>query len=360
MSNYSIECSYDNVLQSDIEGLLQINLPIENLDGKTVLITGATGLIGSQLAMSIAYFIRKRNLDIKLILVVRNIEKAKVKLGNIIDYDYVTLIKNDILTPLSYNGEVDYIIHTASATSSRFFVTNPVETINIAINGTKNILEFAKNKKIKCMVYLSSLEVYGRPSREKKSITELDFGYFDPLQVRSSYSEGKRLAECLCYSYASEYNVPIKIARLSQTFGPGVEYNDSRVFAEFARCAIEKKDIILHTRGNTVRTYCYTKDAVAAIFTILFKGVIGEAYNVSNEQTAISIKDMALLVSNLFKESNIQVRFDSPKNLDHYGYNPEMVIVLNCKKLRKLGWFPSTNIKDMFLRLVKSMKICHK
>lgn len=360
MSNYSVECPSDSVLQNDIEELLQINLPIEELNGKTILITGATGLIGSQLAMSIACFNRKKKINIKLVLIVRSIDKAKTKLTSIINRDYVTLIQNDILNPISYDGEVDYIIHTASATSSRYFVNNPVETINIAINGTKNILEFAKKKKIKSMVYLSSLEVYGIPNSNEKSITELDYGYIDPLQIRSSYSEGKRMAECLCCSYASEYNVPVKIARLSQTFGAGVEYNDTRVFAEFARCVIENKNIVLHTEGNTTRSYCYTKDAISALFTILLKGENREAYNVSDEKTAISIKDMALLVSNLFKESQVQVEFDIPNDLASYGYNPEMVIILNCEKLKRLGWTPSVNLKEMFCRLINSMKIYYK
>ena len=135
------------------------------------------------------------------------------------------------------------------------------------------------------MVYLSSLEVYGVPQTEDGTVTETDYGYIDPLSVRSSYSEGKRMVECLCASYAKEYQVPVKVARLSQTFGAGVEYHDGRVFAEFARCAVEKRNIILHTAGNTLRTYCYTKDAVAALLTILVKGEVGSAYNVTNKNT---------------------------------------------------------------------------
>ena len=160
-----------------------------------------------------------------------------------------------------YSDSVDYIIHGASATSSKYFVSNPVETIYTALDGTSNILKFATEKKINGMVYLSSLEVYGTPEKDADLITENDYGYIEPLSVRSSYSEGKRMVECLCASYAHEYSVPVKIARLSQTFGPGVAYEDGRVFAEFARCALEQRDIVLHTQGHTVRSYCYTKDA---------------------------------------------------------------------------------------------------
>ena len=205
-------------------------------------------------------------------------------------------------------------------------------------------------------MYLSSLEVYGTPAADAGKIKEAYSGYIDPLQVRSSYSEGKRMVECLCASYASEYQVPVKIARLSQTFGAGVEYDDGRVFAEFARCALEKKDIVLHTKGQTVRSYCYTKDAVAAMLLILAEGDCGAAYNVTNMDTKISIADMARLVCEIFPESGIQVTFDVPEDVAAFGYNPEMVIALDSSRLMALGWKPSVDLREMFVRLADSMR----
>ena len=164
------------------------------------------------------------------------------------------------------------------------------------------------------------------------------------------------MVECLCVSYAKEYNVPVKVARLSQTFGAGVEYNDGRVFAEFARCAMEKKDIVLHTQGNTIRTYCYTKDAVEALLYILVKGNVGEAYNVTNMDTAVSIKEMGQLVCDIFPESGIKVTIDIPEDVASFGYNPEMVVRLDSTKLMELGWKATTDLSQMFKRLVESMK----
>lgn len=348
-----IESPKNKILQNDFDEIAESNVPFAELDGKTVFVTGATGLIGSQFIKSIACYNRKKGTEIKVAAFVRSAEKAEKVFGQIPNIDFVVGNIND---KIEYDGDVDYIIHGASATSSKYFVEHPVETIKTAIDGTTSILEFAKEKKVEGFVYLSSLEVYGTPNADADTIKENDYGYIDQLSVRSSYSEGKRMVECLCCSYASEYGVPVKIARLSQTFGAGVEYNDGRVFAEFARCAIEKKDIVLHTQGNTVRTYCYTTDAVSAIAYILLKGETGQAYNVTNMSTACSIKEMAQLVCDIFKDSNISVKIDIPENVASFGYNPEMVIRLDTAKLESLGWKASVSIDEMFKRLVESMK----
>lgn len=159
------------------------------------------------------------------------------------------------------------------------------------------------------------------------------------------------MVECLCASYAKEYEVPVKIARLSQTFGPGVTYEDGRVFAEFARCALEQKDIVLHTQGRTVRSYCYTKDALSALLYILLHGKTGEAYNVTNMDTAISIKDMADMVCETIGNGKIKTVIDIPEDVSAFGYNPEMIIRLDSSRLMELGWTATTGIEEMFVRL---------
>lgn len=351
----SKESPLDEVLQLDIESVVGSSLSIEELKEQTVLITGATGLIGSQLVKLLCCYNRIQNKKINIIACVRNEDKASKVFGELLESPYLSLEVGDINDGIQVEGEVDYIIHGASATSSKYFVTNPVETILTAIDGTNHILRLAKEKQVKGFVYLSSLEVYGVPDKDGY-ITESDYGYIDPLSIRSSYSEGKRMVECLCISYGHQYHIPVKIARLSQTFGAGVDYNDGRVFAEFARCAMENRNIILKTAGNTVRSYCYSADALSAILLILQKGVSGEAYNVTNMNTIISIKDMAQLVCDIFKDSQIQVQFEIPDDLASFGFNPEMVIKLDSRKLMELGWEPQVALEEMFTRLVKSMK----
>lgn len=354
MSQNRMEAFDDQIMQQDLEEIAASALPIEKLTGRTVMITGATGLLGSQAVKALACCNRIRNTNIRIIAYARSMEKARQVFGELLDRGDVLIRLGDVNETVTMEDDVDYMIHGASATSSKFFVSNPVETIMTAIQGTKNVLDFAKEKNVRGMVYLSSLEVYGTVDASQGLISESDYGYIDPLSVRSSYSEGKRMVECLCVSYAQEYNLPIKIARLSQTFGAGVAYQDGRVFAEFARCAVEGRDIVLHTAGNTVRSYCYTKDAVSALLYILINGESGQAYNVTNMDTAISIRNMADLVCSLFPESDIKVVIDIPEDLAAFGYNPEMVIRLDSSRLEQLGWQATTGLAEMYQRMIAS------
>lgn len=354
MNNYN-----DSVLSEDIVSAASAFTDshpeaVKAFSGKTFFITGATGLIGSQIIKVLLKIAEKSSIEIHIAALIRNKSKAdEVFYGYCCDsLEYVS---GNIDDKIEYEGNIDYIIHGASPTGSKFFVESPVETIKAAVYGTDNILSLAKEKNIESMVYLSSLEVYGVPNSDKM-ISENDSGYIDPLSVRSSYSEGKRIVECLCASYSSEYSVPVKIARLSQTFGAGVSYSDARVFAEFARAVIEKKDIVLHTEGKTVRSYCYTADAVNAILTILICGNNAEAYNVTNTDTACTISEMAETVASLDKSSGIKVRIEIPENIGSFGYNPEMIIKLDNKKLRSLGWEPATGLSSMFERMIRSMR----
>lgn len=215
------------------------------LKNKTILITGATGLIGSTIINSLLYYSYKNDFPLKVLGLVRDIDKSQKMFENQLNQcDNLSFISGDVCNCLDIPENVDYIIHTACPTRSKFFVENPVETIETIVNGTNNILKLAKEKQISGFVYLSSMEVYGTPETDEK-ISELHSTNLDVMSVRTSYPEAKRMAECLCASYSSQYRLPIKVIRLTQTFGPGVTYNDTRVFAEFARCAIEKKILFL-------------------------------------------------------------------------------------------------------------------
>ncbi|MCM1283725.1 MAG: NAD(P)-dependent oxidoreductase [Muribaculaceae bacterium] len=350
------ESAANPVLQEDIEEIVKSGCPLEELRDSSVLVTGATGLIGSQLVKTLACANRLKGLNTTVYGLVRSKGKAERVFGGLLDRGDVKLVLGDIGARVEMGEPLHYIFHCASPTSSKYFVSNPVETIMTAVEGTKNVLELAREKEVRGMVYLSSLEVYGIPRTKDGTVTEEDYGYIDPLSPRSSYSEGKRMVECLCASYAKEYGVPVKIARLSQTFGAGVEYNDGRVFAEFARCAVEKRNIVLHTAGNTLRTYCYTKDAISALLVILVRGEAGSAYNVTNPDTAVTIREMAQCVCDAFPESGIGVEFDLPGDLEAFGYNPEMVIKLDTKKLTALGWKATVDLKQMFVRMIEGFE----
>ncbi|WP_310604957.1 NAD-dependent epimerase/dehydratase family protein [Anaerosporobacter sp.] len=326
---------------------------LSRLKEKTVLVTGATGLIGKNLIRTLLEANSGAADKIRVIASVRNLERAQEIFTNYL-CDELEFLVGDICNISPQNLKVDYIVHGASQTSSKAFVNEPVETIMTALNGTKNLLEFARLNTVKGFVYLSSMEVYGSPTTDEK-INEHNSTDINTMSVRSCYPESKRMCETLCSSYEYEYGVPIKVLRLTQTFGPGVHYNDGRVFAEFARCAIEGRDIVLNTKGETKRNYLYTDDAVAAILTVLLDGKRGEAYNAANEDTYCSIYEMACLVAEKCSDNYIRVIVDEKDDTSRYGYAPTLQMNLDTAKLRNLGWKQSVGLIDMYKRMIRDM-----
>lgn len=340
----------NEIYLNDLENIVSdSNIEWEKFKDKTILITGATGLIGANLVNALLYANQKFNTNCKILALVRSIEKANKRFEHQ-KTDNLVFIEGDIREPIIYKSNIDYIIHAASQTSSKKFVEDSINTIDVALRGTKNILELAKEKDISSMVFLSTMEVYGRPQTDEK-ISETHSTNLDTTEIRNCYPISKRMCENLCICY----NVNAKIARLTQTFGPGVEYNDERVFAEFARCAIENKDIILHTKGETKRSYLYTADAVRAIFTILLKGESGQAYNVANEDTYCSIYEMAELVANECAKGKIKVVCELEENIQKFGYAPNLCMNLDTNKLKRLSWKATIKLETMFKSLIKTI-----
>lgn len=311
-----------------------------------ILITGATGLIGQNVIKKL------QNKDVSIWAMVRNKKKAIELLGE--ENKRFSYIVGDVCSITPEAIDVDYIIHGASQTSSKAFIDEPVETVMTALQGTKNLLDIAKLSNAKGFVYLSSMEVYGSPSTDEK-INETHSTNLDVMKVRSCYPESKRMCENLCASYASEYGVPAKVVRLTQTFGPGVKYSDGRVFAEFARCAIEGKNIVLKTKGETKRSYLHTEDAAEAILKVLFNGTTGEVYNAANEETYCSIYEMASLVAEKCAGGRINIIIEEV-DTEKIGYAPVLHMNLDTAKLRALGWQPRYGLEDMFTEMIKEMK----
>lgn len=341
----------NQVLADDIRSFANDFELSEQLRGKTFLITGATGLIGSVMTKCLLELNAQKNLGIKVLAAIRSLEKAKNVFGD--DYPKIEFKEIDLtdICATEFSVKPDYLVHLACPTASKYFVEHPVETLRTIFEGTTSVLEYVKTTGIEAMVFASSLEVYGTNLTEDW-LDEDYQGYLKLTEVRSSYNMGKRAAECLCHSYAMEFGVPVMIARMTQTFGAGVEYNDNRVFAQFARKAIEGKDIELHTTGETKRMYCYTTDAVSAILYLLLKGENGEAYNIANRDSYISIRDMAHMVRDKFN-SNISVKIALKED---QGYAPMTKLKLDTGKIETLGWSPKVSLVDMFDRLIRSIK----
>jgi nucleoside-diphosphate-sugar epimerase len=325
-------------------------MDLGKLKDKSILITGATGLIGQTIVKKLLELPSEWN--VKVVAMVRNKEKAEVIFRNNKNENFQFLI-GDVLELSELKEDIDYIVHAASMTSSLDFVNRPVEVISSGFLGTKNILEIAKKNKIEGMVYLSSMEVYGNPIDNSK-INETFPTNLDTMNVRSCYPESKRICEALCKAYEVEYDLPINALRLTQTFGPGVKFNDQRVFAEFARCAIEGKDIVLHTKGETMRSYLHVEDAVDAIFTVLLSSKRGEVFNAANEDTYCSIYEMADFVLKNFSNSTNKVVIEEG-DIQKYGYAKTLKMNLDTRKLQELGWNPKNGLYEMYEDMIKDM-----
>lgn len=341
-----------NMEEDFLKIIKESGLSIDDFNKSSVLITGATGLIGSILTKNLLALNDIYGLHMKLNLLVRN--SAKLDLNVMKNSEVVRIITGDITNLPVINEKIDYIIHGASITASKMMVENPVEVIQTNLIGTINMLELAKKCKVKSMIYLSTMEAYGFTTREEV-LTEDNVQYLNPLALRSSYPESKRMSENLCVAYANEYSVPVKIIRLAQTFGRGVKSDDTRVFAEFARCAREKKDIILLTDGASKRMYLDTIDASTAIITVLLMGENSVAYNAANKDTYCSIQDMAHMVAKEIAGGDIEVKF---ANNDEEGkqFSPPHKLFLEVSKIEKLGWKPMAGLKEMYMKMMEEWK----
>lgn len=341
----------ERVFQEDLDNICKAQyINWDELDGKTVFVTGATGLIGYYVTSTLLYRNVNYNANIKVLALVRNMEAARKKFSFQLKENIgLQFIEGSIEKLPTLNEKIDYIIHGASPTSSKMFLEQPVTVINTLFNGTLNVLELAREKQVESFIFLSSMEVYGNNNNEGK-IDEKHESFLDTMSPRNSYPEGKRLCENLCASYRAQYDVPTKVLRLTQSFGPGVKKDDGRVFAQFLRAAIAGEDIVLLSKGKTKRCYLYLADAVTAILTVLLSGEAGAAYNAANEDTYCSILDMAKLVAKEIGHDAMQVVIkenpDAAKK-----YMPEMFMHLDSAKLEKLGWRPTTGLVDMYKRM---------
>lgn len=320
------------------------------LKNASVLITGSTGLIGLNLVNALAYNNKEKKLNMRLILPVRNTERAE----KLFAWTGADIVHYALGSELKLEEHVDYIVHLASPTSSKYFAERPVDTLTANIDGTKALLDWAKDHPVKKYIGLSSMEVYGFPGKGQK-VKENELGSFETMNARNSYPIAKIASEALSYAYYSQYSVPTVVLRATQTFGPGVTYQDGRVFAEFMRCAIEEKNIVLRSAGLTERSYLYTADAVSAIIAGMLKAKPGEAYSVANSQTYCSIKEMAQLVADKVANGKISVEFDIAEDITKLGYADTLYMDLDDGKIKSLGWYPTVDLQAMFERMIQGL-----
>lgn len=341
MTNYN-----NSLIQNDLHRIYEENLNWLEFEGKSVLITGATGLIASYISYFFLFLKRKKNINIHLFILCRNQQKAEMLFGDSIDTGDILPIFQDVCEPINSSG-FDYIFHLAGNASPYYILNDPVGIIKANVQGTLNVLELARKSNAK-VFFASTREVYG----EVKGISRLNetsFGCIDCMKPRSCYPESKRIAESLLVSYYHQYGIPIYIARIAHTYGPGMNtINDGRIMSDLIGNAQRGEDIVLKSNGEAKRAFCYVSDTVAGCLYVVLNGAEGEAYNLSNEKEEISIRDLAGLIAS---QVNTEVKYEiSESNNAYCNY---LRVGLDTTKLEELGWIPKVLLEEGIIRTIK-------
>ena len=315
------------------------NLPLKDC---TVLVTGATGMIGSSIIDVLICASEKLNNKIKIIALSRDINKLKQRFSYNEEKSMIYFIEQDIVDRLKTKDRIDYIIHTASYADPKKYSLYPVETILTNIYGTNNLLEYCKSHNKTRILLTSTFEVYGK-SEKRYLYRESDSGEIDLNQIRSCYPESKRVCEILMRCYYKEYGVDYVIARLCSIYGPTMAADDSKAHAQFIRNGLMGENIILKSEGLQKRTYCYLMDAISAILKVLFTGESGEVYNISYEKSVVTINQVAGTVANI---CNTKVIHQEPTEDERIGFSTPKDCVLDNGKLRRLGWSGKYSIEE--------------
>ncbi|WP_063555753.1 NAD-dependent epimerase/dehydratase family protein [Clostridium ljungdahlii] len=322
-----------------------------SIDRGTILITGATGLIGSFIIDTLVYANKYLNKSFKIIALSRSLEKMQKRFPYYKSMS-IALWVQDVCEPLAVHDDIDYIINAASSADPGTYAKFPAETIVTNIIGTKNILDYAKKHKHTKVLLTSTMEVYGKTT--ESPLAESNLGIVDFNEVRSSYPESKRTAELLCRSYCDEYGIYAIIARLGYIYGPTMTNTDNKVVAQFIRNCLNGQDIVLKSNGEQSRSYCYVADTVAGIFITLLHGKNGEAYNVANTESTTTIAEMARVVAEI---ASAKIVFDLPNEIEKKGFSKPMDAILDESKLKLLGYVPRYTLRDGLEQTIRILKV---
>lgn len=348
--------SFSTAFLKDLDTIKKNTIGLEDLENKTVLVTGATGQIGSFIVQSLSIIGSMKNLGLSIIAVGRNEGKFSNKFSDILKNGNIKFVQQDFQYELNWDFHTDYIIHAASNADPKSYMSDPVGTMNGNYIATLNILNYAKEQNVDKVVFISTGEVYGEID-DTKPIDETTSGYINSMKVRSCYPISKRATETLCISFMYQFGIDISIARLAHIFGPNFSNKDSRVASQFLKNASERNDLTMYSEGKQIRSYTYISDCVSGILTVLLRGENGEAYNVSNTENAISLHDFCYYIAEV---AGVQLKTVIANEEEEKLKTSITHAVLSDYKLKKLGWEPVINVKNGIKNTLKILEGTNK
>lgn len=318
-------------MHEDVKRIAALPLPWEKLAGKRVLISGASGMIGSFLIQ----VLMERPETIYVTGIGRNEDKARRRFASFWDSPEFTFLSRDINQPLEEDIRADFILHAASNTHPAAYSADPIGTVTTNILGTLNLLRLAASCKGGRFLFASSVEIYGENRGDKEYFDESYCGYLDCNTVRAGYPESKRAGEALCQAFIRQEGVDAVIARLSRTYGPTMLLSDTKAISQFLKKGAAGEDIVLKSAGNQLYSYSYVADAVSGLLTVLLKGEKGEAYNIADPGSDLTLKDLAAMIAG---KCGKNVVFELPDEKEAAGYSKATKALMDGSKLRALGW----------------------
>lgn len=345
---------YNNdMYMDDVRYVASLNLNWKLFDNKNILLSGATGMIGSFFIDVLMY----RRVSCKIFALTRDEIKFSKRFSQYINNSNLKMIVQDINKPILFDIEkIDYVLHLASNTHPLQYATDPIGTITTNIIGAQNMLNFAAKHNCERFLFASSNEIYGENRGDVELFSEEYCGYIDCNTLRAGYPESKRCSEALCQAYAKQKNVDVVIARFTRSYGPTMKFSDTKVISQFIKKAIKEENIILKSSGEQFYSFQYVADSVSGLLFILLLGKSNEAYNIASSDSDIRLKDMAKFFANF---SGVNVIYEKPDNLEASGYSKATKARLDGGKLQKLGWIPRYDIYSGIKRTLMILKNCY-